>query len=102
MDEIIINETKKVSAANHEAPEFLDSNYEANDLYQVDKTTIEETRENLTDVSVCLNTKRKIILNKKWNDMMHIYNNEVKNIAECNLLHDITNHPKRAKSANSH
>ena len=33
---------------------------------------------------------------------MHMYNNEVKNIAECNLLHDIANHPKRAKNANSH
>ena len=29
-------------------------------------------------------------------------NNEVKNIAECNLPHDIINTPKRAKNLNSH
>ena len=34
--------------------------------------------------------------------MTRIYNNEVKNIAECNLLHDIINPPKRAKKSNSH
>ena len=34
--------------------------------------------------------------------MIYIHDNEVKNIAECNLLHDITNHPKRAKNINSH
>ena len=32
--------------------------------------------------------------------MAHIQNNEVKNIAECNLLHDIINPPKRAKNLN--
>ena len=31
------------------------------------------------------------------NGMMRMHNNEVKNIAECNLLHDIINPPKRAK-----
>ena len=34
--------------------------------------------------------------------MIYIHDNEVNNIAECNLLHDITNHPKRAKNINSH
>ena len=33
--------------------------------------------------------------------MMRINNNEVKNIAECNLLYDIINPPKRAKKLNS-
>ena len=32
---------------------------------------------------------------------MRIHNNEVKNIAECNLLYDIINPPKRAKHLNS-
>ena len=36
VDEIILNETQKVSAAR-ESPEFLDSGYDANDLYQVEK-----------------------------------------------------------------
>ena len=47
MDGILLNETQKVSATNHEAPEFLNSNYDANDLYQVDKMSLEETKEKL-------------------------------------------------------
>ena len=35
MDEILLNEPKKVSALNHEAPEFSDNDYSENDLYQV-------------------------------------------------------------------
>ena len=34
--------------------------------------------------------------------MTRIKNNEVKNIAECNLLQDIINPPKRTKKLNSH
>ena len=59
MDEIILNETQKVTDTNHEAPEFMDSDYDANNLYQVDKMSLEDTKKNLTDVSVRLNTKRK-------------------------------------------
>ena len=40
VDEILL--TQKVSAINHEAPEFLDSDYDANDLYEVDKMSIED------------------------------------------------------------
>ena len=45
MDEILL--TQKVSAKNHEAPEFLDSDYDAKNLYQVDKMSLEETKEKL-------------------------------------------------------
>ena len=34
--------------------------------------------------------------------MTRIHKKELKNIAECNLLHDIINPPKRAKNLNSH
>ena len=34
--------------------------------------------------------------------MTRIHNNEVNNIAECNLLHDIINPPKHAKILNIH
>ena len=34
--------------------------------------------------------------------MARIHNNEVNNIAECNLLHDIINPPKRAKFLDTH
>ena len=47
VDEIIINETQNISATNHEAPEFMDSDYYANDLYQVGKMSFEETKEKL-------------------------------------------------------
>ena len=36
------------------------------------------------------------------NEMKYIHDNEVKNTAECNLLHDIINTPKRAKILNIH
>ena len=45
MDEIIL--TQKVSATDHEALEFLDSDYGANDLYEVDQMSLEETKENI-------------------------------------------------------
>ena len=34
--------------------------------------------------------------------MICIHDNEVNNIAECNLLHDIINLPKCARNINSH
>ena len=34
--------------------------------------------------------------------MIYIHDNELKSIAECNLLHDIINPSKRAKNINSH
>ena len=34
--------------------------------------------------------------------MTRMHDNEVKNIDECNLLHDIINPPKRAKNLNIH
>ena len=42
VDEILL--TQKVSATNHESPEFLDSYYDANNLYQVEKMSLEETK----------------------------------------------------------
>ena len=45
MDEIIL--TQKVCATNHEEPEFLDSDKDANDLYGFGKMSLEETKENL-------------------------------------------------------
>ena len=46
VDEILPYETPKVSAAR-EVPEFLDSYYDKNDLYQVEKMSLEETKEKL-------------------------------------------------------
>ena len=40
-------ESKKVSAVNHEAPIFLESDYYENDLYQVENTSLDDTREKM-------------------------------------------------------
>ena len=45
MGEILL--TQKLSATNYEAPEFLDPDYDTNNLYQVDKIILEDTKENL-------------------------------------------------------
>ena len=45
MDEILLNETQKISATDHEVPEFLDSDYDAKYLCQVDRISLEDTRE---------------------------------------------------------
>ena len=45
MDQILL--TQKVSDKNHEAQEFMDSNYSANNFYEVEKTSLEETKEKL-------------------------------------------------------
>ena len=37
MGEILLNETQKVSSTDYEAPDFLDYDYDANNLYKVDK-----------------------------------------------------------------
>ena len=47
MDEILLNETQKVSAKNHEVTNFLDSDYDAKYLYQVDKMSLEDTKDKL-------------------------------------------------------
>ena len=40
---ILLHETKKVSAVR-KAPEFLDSDYDENGLYQVENFILEETK----------------------------------------------------------
>ena len=52
-----MTESKKVSAENHEAPYFLGSYYDENDLYQVENMILDETKEKLNDVSMRLNKK---------------------------------------------
>ena len=46
VDEIPLNETQKVSAAR-EAPEFLESDCDENNIYQVEKISLEETKEKI-------------------------------------------------------
>ena len=46
MNEILLNEKQKVSAAR-KALEFLDSDYDVNDLYLFDKISLEDIKEKL-------------------------------------------------------
>ena len=97
MDEIILNETQKGSAAR-KSPEFLDSDCDENDLYQVEKMILEDTIEKLEwhkHAFECKQNKSYGIENR--NDVIHIHEKEVNKIAECSLLHGIINPPKWAK-----
>ena len=44
MDEIQMTESNKVNAVNNEASEFLESNYNENNLYQVENMSLGETK----------------------------------------------------------
>ena len=39
--------TKKVSAVNHEEPEFWENGYDDKDLYQVENMSLDETKEKI-------------------------------------------------------
>ena len=40
-------ESKKLSVINQEELEILESDYDKNDLYQVENTSLDETKENM-------------------------------------------------------
>ena len=44
VDELQMVESKKVSAVNHETAEFLENDYDANYLYQVENKSLDETK----------------------------------------------------------
>ena len=63
---------------------------------------LEETKEKLDWCKRVFECKQKSsyrIENK--NDITRIHNNEVNKLADCNLLYDMINPPKRAKNLNT-
>ena len=48
-----------------ELPKILESDYDEKKLYQVKNMSLEETKENLNDVSVPLNANRKVHMELK-------------------------------------
>ena len=44
VNEILKNEPQKVSAANNEEPNILESDYDDNDLYHMENMSLEETK----------------------------------------------------------
>ena len=69
MDEILLNETQKVSA-EREAPEFLVSDCNENFLYQVYNISLEETKDKLEWQTCVLMPTEKFIWDWKikWHD----------------------------------
>ena len=47
VDELRVVESKKLSAVNHEAKEFLESDYNENNLYQLENMSLDDTKENI-------------------------------------------------------
>ena len=81
VENILLNETQKVSAAR-EAPEFLDSDCDENDLYQVEKIILEETKGKIELRQCAFGCKQKNSYGiEKRNDMIHIHDKEVNKIA---------------------
>ena len=82
VDKILLNETQKLSAAR-EAPEFWDSDYDDNYLYQVERMSLEDNKEKIDWHKHAFECKQKnsyVIENK--NDMTHMHDKEVNKIAE--------------------
>ena len=80
----------------------MDSDDDVNDLYQVDKMSLEETQEKLDWRKRAFEHEKKNLYgNENRNDMTRIHKNEVKIMAEYNLLHDTINLPKLGKNRKS-
>ena len=94
-------EYKKVSDVNYEAPSFLESEYDENNLYQAENMSLDETKEKMEWRKRAIEYENSYVIENR-DKLIHIHDNEVNNIAECNLLHDIINPPKHAKNINSH
>ena len=81
-DEILLHENQKVSAQK-EAPEHINLNFDENGIYQIDNTSIEETKEKLERHKGAFECELKstyVIENR--NDMICVHDNEVNNIAD--------------------
>ena len=97
VDEILLNETQKVSAAR-EAPGFVDYDHVENYLYQVKSMSLEYTKEKLECRKCEFEWEQKISYGiENQNDMARIHAKGVNVIYGCNLLHDIINPNKLAK-----
>ena len=83
----------------YETHEIIDDEVDENDLYELYKLSLDETR-------LLKNTferELKIIYEiKRRNGMNHTHDNKVNNIAEYNLLNDILNPSKMTKNINFH
>ena len=70
-------------------------------LYGLDELSLDDIHEEWRKSVFGSEYKYKYDVNS-LNDMNHIHDNKVNNIAEWNLLHDILNTPKCTKNINRH
>ena len=93
---------KKVSA-KREAYENIESEFDENDLYNMDNMILEDTTEKLEWLKHAFEYKQKSTYGvENQDDMTHIHDKYVNYIAECNLLHGIINPTKLKKVLNFH
>ena len=88
VDEIILHETQKLSAVK-EAPEFLESGYDENEVYPFENMRLEDTKEKLEwrkREFECKQKSKYRVENKNY--VMRMHDKEVNKIYEYNLLHD--------------
>ena len=99
-DEIILHKNQKVSAEK-KAHENVESDFDDNQLYQINNTSLDDTKK-LEWFKRAFKCKVKNTYGIEYqNGMTRMNDNEINNISECNLLHDIINPPKRTKKLNS-
>ena len=69
-----MTEPKKLSAANHESKEFLESDYDKNDLYQVENMILDETKEIIGWYKNALEYTSSYVIENR-NNMIYIHGN---------------------------
>ena len=97
MNEILLRENEKVSAVK-ESPANIESDFDKNELYHIENMSLEDTKEKLEWHKCTFECEQKNTYGiENLNDMTCIHDNKVNNIAECNSIYDIINHPKHTK-----
>ena len=75
VDEILLNENKKVSAEK-EAPAYVESNFDENELYQIDNMSLDETKEKLDCRKCAFECKLKNIYGIENHNDMNLINDK--------------------------
>ena len=70
MNKILLNVPKTLSDVNHDAPELLESDYDANTLYSVGNMSLDYTIEHNYQLKRALEYKSSYVIeNRKLNDI---------------------------------
>ena len=98
VDEIILQKNEKLSVED-KTREKINDEVDEDEIYELDKISLNENKWR----DFAFDSEPNFIYDTKiMNDLNHIHDNKVNNIAECNLIHDILNPPKLTQNINSH